>query len=307
MSRLSVVMNVKNGAKYLEKSLASIENIADEIVVVDMASTDETLAIAKKFKAKIYQYPEPEIGNVEMAREWSFNKVQGEWILLLDCDEEISLPLAELIKRIVRGEEEVVKKADAYYLARKNIIWDKVITRANWWPDYQLRLWKKGKISWPRVLHPQPKVLGKSGYLPPEEGLTIIHHNYQTIEQFIKKANRYSSYKASERAEQRSVTSRELWDSFWDEFWARAFLHRGIEEGSHGIVLSLLQSSTELMTKAKEWEGQDFTKQSLSTKEMKKMRKAMQKTAAYWWAEVLAGRTKGVEKMYWQIRRKAKI
>ena len=96
MSTLSVIVNTKNSARYLRAALASVETIADEIVLVDMNSQDETLAIAAEFDAvKIYQYPEPEVGYADPAREYAFARAHGDWLLILDSDEQLPAPLAK--------------------------------------------------------------------------------------------------------------------------------------------------------------------------------------------------------------------
>ena len=106
MSTLSVIVNTKNSARYLRAALASVAAIADEIVLVDMNSQDETLAIAAEFdQVKIYQYPRPEVGYADPAREYAFARAHGDWLLILDSDEQLPPRLARIIRQLVDGQK----------------------------------------------------------------------------------------------------------------------------------------------------------------------------------------------------------
>jgi glycosyltransferase involved in cell wall biosynthesis len=308
--QLSVVINTKNAATYLPQCLKSVKNIADEIVVVDMASTDKTLAIATKFGARIFQYPQPDVGYADPAREFAFAKARGEWIFMIDSDEELKPELATLIKAVTSGEKTSLPIAEAYFIARTNIIFDKAIANALWYPDYQLRLWRTGCIKWRPEVHSVPKILGTLGYFPatPIE-LAIVHHNYQTVEQFVDRSNHYTTWQAQAqlRKSPSTIGALELWQSFFAEFWRRGFAGEGLLEGSHGITLSLLQASSELQATAKVWQAQGFTWQTLSPSELKKLHSRWQKEANYWWANLLIKQSTGLAHFYWRVRRKLKI
>lgn len=309
--QLSVVINTKNSQRYLKQTLQSVRDIADEIVIVDMKSTDKTLSIAQKFGAKIYQFPEADIGFVEPAREFAFGKAKGDWIFLLDSDEDIKPELARLIKQIVDGDKTAVPIAEAYFIARSNIIFDQAMTNTGWYPDYQLRLWRKGAIRWLPTIHSVPKIIGTSAYFPADDrNLAIVHHNYQTLEQFADRSNRYSSVQAETQLQenrQQDITPEKLWQSFFDEFWARAFAGQGLLEGNHGLVLSFLQAENELLTQSKIWQAQKFPYRPLTTKQLKLLRRRFTKESHYWWAHLLVSQTSGLSRVYWQMRRKFKI
>ena len=311
MIKLSVVINTKNSEKYLKQTLTSVQAIADEIVIVDMASTDKTLAIAKKFTDNISQYPHPELGFVEPAREFAFRQAQGEWIFLLDSDEDIKPALAQLIRQVVDGDAQTVPIAEAYFIARSNIIFDQAMTDTGWYPDYQLRLWRQGAIRWLPTIHSVPKIIGKSAYFPSDNrDLAIVHHNYQTLEQFLERSNRYSSVQAENEfslGKKTDITPEVLWQSFFGEFWRRGFADKGLLEGNHGLILSFLQAQNELVTKGKVWQAQKFPYRPLTLSRLKKIRRQFARESAYWWADLLVTQTKGINKWYWQIRRKLKI
>ena len=167
---ISVVINTHNEADKLKDCLRSVKDWADEIVVVDMESTDGTRKIARNFNAKIYQ--EKLVPYVELIRNQSVNKANSNWVLVLDPDERIPPSLAKELKKIVKED-----KFEVVNIPRKNIIFNKWIKHTNWWPDRQIRFYKKGKIVWPKKIHQYPQVKGKVIDLTAKEELAIEHLN----------------------------------------------------------------------------------------------------------------------------------
>src|SRR3989338_8352719 len=97
---LSVVITAWNEEKNIARAISSAKPIADEIVVVDTESTDKTAELAKKLGARVFHHKNT--GIVEPVRNFSISKAKGDWILLLDADEEISQELAGYIKKAVK-------------------------------------------------------------------------------------------------------------------------------------------------------------------------------------------------------------
>lgn len=108
--KLSVVVNTKNSSTTLESTLKSA-SFADEIVIVDMHSSDNTKEIAKKYTNKIFDYQD--VGFVEPARNFAIKKTTGDWIFILDADEEISDGLKKQIPSLI------TKNVDIYDVPRK--------------------------------------------------------------------------------------------------------------------------------------------------------------------------------------------
>jgi len=84
MTKVSVVINTLNEEKNITKAISSVKSFADEVVVVDMESEDETVKIAKKLGARVYSYKK--VGYVEPARNYAISKTVGEWVFILDAD-----------------------------------------------------------------------------------------------------------------------------------------------------------------------------------------------------------------------------
>lgn len=112
MGKISVVINTFNEEKNLPRLLASIKGLADEVVVVDMESSDGTLAIAESSGAKVFSHKP--VGYVEPARNFAISKATGDWILILDADEELSRTLSAKLKKISQKPN-----ADYFRIPRK--------------------------------------------------------------------------------------------------------------------------------------------------------------------------------------------
>src|SRR5260370_19769528 len=151
MNNISAVITAINAEDKLAACLSSVKWV-DEIVVVDDGSTDDTVKVAKQFTKKIYYHKSK--GYVEPARNFSINKATNDWILVLDADEQIPQKLADTLLNLVKENNESVS---AVAIPRKNIIFDKWIEHSTgWWPDYQIRFFRKGKVTWSDVIHSKP-------------------------------------------------------------------------------------------------------------------------------------------------------
>ncbi len=250
---LSAVVNTYNEEINIGRCLESLVWV-DEIIVVDMNSTDRTVAIAKKFTNRIY--PHPYTGYVEPARNFGINKANCQWILIVDADEEITGVLAKEIMSLV----DCGQAATFYRLPRKNLIFNRWIKHGLWWPDYQIRLFKKNSVQWNEEIHSVPFTKGEGVDLSAEEKYAIVHHNYQAVSQYIERLNRYTSLQADEyiRSHDYRFDIKKLLAMPIDEFLRRYFLAEGYKDGLHGLVLALLQSFSEFVVGCKLWEKSRF-------------------------------------------------
>src|SRR6476660_4039447 len=103
MQKISVVINTLNEEKYLRVCLASIKDLADEIVVVDMESEDDSVKIAKEFGGQVYSHKR--LSYVEPARNFAIKKATGDWILLLDPDEEAPSDLKKKLRNLIETNQ----------------------------------------------------------------------------------------------------------------------------------------------------------------------------------------------------------
>ena len=276
MGKISVVINTLNEEKNLPRLLASVKTFADEVVVVDMESSDGTLAIAEKAGAKVF-FHKP-VGYVEPARNFAVGKATGDWILILDADEELPKSLAAKLKKI-----SLKPNADYFRIPRKNIVFGKWLKHSRWWPDLNIRFFKKGHVSWNEVIHSVPMTQGKGADLPEKEEFSIIHHNYDSIEQYLERMNRYTEIqsqlliKAKHRFIWKDIITKPL-----GEFLGRYFAGEGYKDGLHGLAVSLLQAGSELILYLKVWQNEKFLEQTISLPEIDKEMKNSIKEIDWW-------------------------
>lgn len=262
--KLSVVINTFNEEKNIERAIKSV-SFADEIVVCDMYSDDDTAVIAKKLGAKIIFHKR--VGFVEPARNLAISQASGEWVLILDADEEVSDGLKDKIKEII-SKHGVVTFVE---VPRKNIIFGKALKGAMWWPDYNIRLFKKEAVSWSSKIHSKPKTVGQGLILSPLDNYAIIHNHYNSVSQFIQRMDRYTSVQAKELKDSGyQFDWKDLIKKPLGEFLSRFYANRGFDDGLHGLALSLLQAFSHLVMYLKTWEKEEFSSKQLKFEELNK-------------------------------------
>lgn len=255
---ISAVINVRNEGEALSKCLHSIKNLVDEIIVVDMHSTDDSAKIAANAGAKVFPYRPMKF--VEPARNFALSKANGKWILLLDPDEFLDKSLKkELLSITKRNDVDYVK------IPRKNIIFGKWLRHSNMWPDYLVRFFKKGSVTWKKEIHSQPTVKGNGLTLLDSEKLAINHNNYTSVTQFILRAIRYSNIQADElQSADYKVKISDFILKPAQEFNSRFFSAEGYKDGVHGLVFCLLQTFAIALIYIRLWEKQGLQDKVLS-------------------------------------------
>ena len=265
----------------MPRAIASVKDLADEIVVVDMESDDGTAEVAKKLGAKVFNHKRT--GYVEPARNFGIEKATNSWVLILDADEEIPIKLAQKIKQIVKNP-----KADYFRIPRKNIVFGKWLKHSRWWPDYNIRLFKKGSVTWNEVIHMVPMTAGIGADIEEKEELAIIHHNYDSIEQYIERMNRYTTLHALLRVKEGyKFNWKDLIVKPSNEFLSRYFFGEGYKDGLHGLALSLLQAASELSLYLKIWQKEKFTDSTPEVRDVITTMREEEKDLHYWQSDAI--------------------
>lgn len=256
--KISAVINVRNEAEKLQKCLKSLQGFADEIIVIDMHSTDGSGVIAQAAGAVVYPYRW--LRAVEPARNFGLSKARGDWIILLDPDEYLNRTLKqELLKISPRPDVNFVR------IPRKNIILGKWLRHGNCWPDYLIRFFRRGTVVWNKEIHSQPNTQGNGLTLLDSDKLAIRHLNYTTITQFVLRTLRYAGIRAEElRDSGYKLKTSDLLLRPTQEFNSRFFAAEGYKDGLHGLVFSLLQGFAVGLVYVRLWEKNNSLEKSLS-------------------------------------------
>ena len=274
MKSISAVIITLNEEENIKACLESV-TFADELVVVDTGSTDKTLEIAKKYTNKVFTHPK--VTHVEPVRKFAVAKATKDRVLLLDADERIPVTLAEKLQELASTDTEV------YRIPRNNIIFGKALGHTGWWPDYNVRFFKKDAVEWLDGIHSQPKITGKEENLPAEDELAIIHQNYQSVSHYLTKMLHYTTVQAKEVSGKEEVSWRDFIRKPTGEFLMRYFALEGYKDGLHGLVLSLLQAFSEFIVVCKVWEIQDYKPDAApGLKELYGEYRNAQKETEYW-------------------------
>jgi glycosyltransferase involved in cell wall biosynthesis len=232
MEKISVTIITKNEEANIRECLESVR-WADEIVVVDSGSSDQTLEICNQYQAKVYQ---EDWQGFARQKNSAVAKTRNEWVLSVDADERVPKELQEEIANVLRRNSSV----DGYFLARKNFFLGKWIKHCGWYPDYTLRLFRKDLGYFEeREVHERVKVQGKVGYMQ----YPLEHFTYRSISDFIQRLDRYASLAAREmKKEGRRFRYIDLFFRPPFTFIQMYLLRTGFLEGYFGFLLSILYS-----------------------------------------------------------------
>lgn len=252
MNKISAVITCFNEEKKIKDCLESVEWV-DEIILVDNSSKDKTVEIAKKYTKNIFsQENDPE--SIDLLKNFGFSKASGDWILSLDADERVTPELRKEIESAISNQQPAI---NGYFVPRKNIIFGKWIEHTGWYPDFQLRLFKKGKGKFAKKhVHEMLEINGQTQNL----NSNLLHYNYENVQQFL---NRHINIYAPNEAEnilQKGYSFNYL-DAIrfpFNEFLSRFFKREGYKDGIHGLVLSLLMAFYHLVIFSLIWEKEKF-------------------------------------------------
>ncbi|MDA1317411.1 MAG: glycosyltransferase family 2 protein [bacterium] len=253
MNNISAIIVALGSPKYLAQTIGSINDLVDEIIIVDIGLAEETIERIKKNK-KVIIKKEHTVPYVELIREQSKKLAKHNYVFFLDPDEIVPSNLAQIIR-------EKYEQYDYISMPRKNIIFTKWIQHSRWWPDYQVRLFKKSAATWPLQLHGQPQLKGNGLTLEPKEEFALMHHNYERVGDYMAKMNRYAESEAQERARKHEAYSiqKALADGL-SEFISRYFAADGYKDGMHGFALSFLQLMYYPLVYFYYWEAKKYEK-----------------------------------------------
>ena len=251
---LSVIIITKDEQDNIEDCLESVK-WADEIIVVDSGSTDETEEICRKYTNKFYVKDWPGFG---IQKQRALDLATHEWVLLIDADERVTSGLRNAIISVLSSNSNV----NGYLIPRLSNYLGKDIRHAGWYPDYTLRLAKKNKSHFTKdIVHEKMVVDGTINKL----NIHFLHYPYKDIAHHMQKLNDYSSLSAEKMhaSGKRISWPMILFKAFFG--FVRAYiLRKGFLDGWPGLVVSVSTAISVYYKylKLKELEMSDIKSQS---------------------------------------------
>lgn len=227
ITELTAIILTRNEARHVVECIDSLR-WADRLVVFDSYSDDETAALAEAAGAEVRRR---RFDNYAAQRNAALEAVTTDWVFFVDADERGTPELAGEIRRVISEQPE-----SGWYVARHNYIFGRLTLGAGWFPDYQLRLLRHGKVRYERPVHEIAVVDGDIGHLENP----LIHYNYRDPAHFHAKQRMYVEHDAGIlkgsgiRPKPRNYVLQPL-----RQFWWRFVTLGGYRDGLHGLRLSL--------------------------------------------------------------------
>lgn len=238
MQKISVVLAVFNEEKNLRDCLGSVKDFAWEIIVVDGGSEDQTIEIAKEFNAAVIKTDNPPVFHINKNK--AIDAAKGDWVLQLDADEVVTNELAEEIKRVINSKADI----NGYWIPRKNFFLGRYLTKGGQYPDYTLRLYRRGMGRLPaKDVHEQAQVEGKVGYLKND----LLHLRDKNFSEYLTRFKRYTSLLSTQLPDKGvkiNIVSFIEYMIIKPIYWfVKVFIrHKGFIDGFPGFVFAFFSS-----------------------------------------------------------------
>ena len=227
-SKLSVAIITYNEEDIIERCIRSVQEIADQIVVVDSGSTDRTREIAQSLGAEVYTR---DFDDFSSQKNFALEKCRSEWILFLDADEIVTDELRNSIKKALEKPE-----AEGYKINRRLYYFGDILKHA-FQPEWRLRLVKRNaEPRWTGRIHEELRFKGKVGYIKGD----LIHYSYKSFRNQLEKSVRFAhlvameKYKSGKRATLLNLLLNPVLSFFRELFLRKLFL-----DGKRGVIFSL--------------------------------------------------------------------
>ena len=246
----------KNEERNIRDCLATLQ-WADEVLVLDSYSADDTVALARAHTSQVFQR---RFDDFARQRNAALGLLQSDWVLFVDADERVSPVLATEVREAAANAENDWQSGRqrpiaGFWAPRQNYILGRWIRHGGWYPDCQLRLLKVGKAHYDeaRKVHEVVVLEGEANYLQNP----FVHYNYQRLSQLIAKQAAYAPLDALSM-EERGLRAR-LHSPVLQplrEFRRRYITLQGYRDGLHGLLLATVVSIYSGVAFAELWRRQ---------------------------------------------------
>ncbi len=236
-----------------EKHIAALcETLAwaDEIVIVDSNSTDKTTEIARKYTDKIFQH---EFKGYKDKHEFADSKTSGDWIFWIDADERVTDELRNSILETKLRDEQTLP--EGFKIARKTYYLGKFIKHCGWYPDFQMRFYRKSSSFWDGIApHETARVNGKIETLKGE----FLHYTKNSLSEHHRVMDSYTSLAAEHLYKnKKKINGFGLFIHPISAFFRTFILKQGFRDGIVGLIISIQTAYGVFLKYAKVWEKEN--------------------------------------------------
>ena len=231
MAKVSVLILAKNEEKFIAACIKSVLDFADEVVVIDDFSDDETAKISAELGARIVRHALG--GNWGAQQTFAIKQARFDWIFFIDADERATPELSAEIKKVLAADDKKI----AWRTARLSYFWGQPLRHGGWFPDYVMRLLPKKGTHVEGVVHQKICHECKEIFLPKSKYL--VHYPYRDWEHYFGKFNVYTTLAAKKMFDAGKRAN--FFDMIAHPFWAAFrmyFLRGGFLDGRIGFILS---------------------------------------------------------------------
>ena len=231
MAKISACIISYNEEKKIEGCLKSLEGVVDEIIVVDSLSTDRTIEISKKYTDKIFD--QKFLGHIEQ-KNIAISKASHDWVLSLDCDEQ----LTDELKKSILNVKNNLENADAYKVARRTFYVYRWLNHC-WYPDHKIRLFNKNTAHWAGT-NPHDHIELSGNKVITLKG-DLLHYSFDSISEHIQTLDSFTEIGANEIIRKnKKVNFLSPWTHGLWTFLKLYIFKRGFLDGYAGLVVAVL-------------------------------------------------------------------
>lgn len=253
MSSLSVALIVKNEENSLPQCL-DILSWADELVIVDAGSTDNTIEVAKKYTDKVFSEPDWQGYGIQRQRAQSY--ATSDWVMMIDADEHITPELKDSIQQVIQQNDH----SKVYALPRLSWVFGRFIRYSGWYPDYVVRLYPRNKAKYGDEKVHEKLHYGDDMQVVKLKG-DLLHYTYRDLEHYLVKSASYAAAWAEQRQAKGKRSSLSQGFLHGLACFLRMYLFRlGFLDGRQGLLLAILSAHSTFVKYADLWVKQQRQK-----------------------------------------------
>lgn len=242
MTKITAIIPTLNEEIHIEAAIKSVD-FADEIIIIDSYSKDNTVTLAEKYNVKIIKR---KFDDFSSQKNFAINKALHPWIYILDADERVTPEVRKEILEAVENPKNFV----GFYVRRSFFFAGKKIRYSGWQRDKVVRLFLKEKCKYQGIVHETIKADGELGFFKGK----IEHYGYKNYNHFISKIHQYGELKAQElHTRGKKVNLFHLLVKPVFRVFSHFILKRGFLDGYTGLILSITQGYAVLTRYIKLW------------------------------------------------------